>query len=689
MVEQKSYRNRSEAVYWVDLIAFDVKEKEQSVLHFIENCNRRIDGIYIHIANTDFVAAYKGMETEYALYPRDCACFPFSEERPRQKWTNYDLRELVEIVQKHGVEVYLTLTGGPHSGDGKITEFAKVHPYLKAFSTAEDRYLGSYHFAKRLKDGTLFEDHMARKAAEVVRDYGFDGLHISDLVTFPYVRIEHADYGDDLVEQFVTRTGITLPEEYPVVTQSKKVRQARCRYILHSLRYEWTLFTADRYGEFIEKMIRAVHKAGKKVCLVNAWTSSPFEALYRFGIDYRKYAQAGADKFMFEDAIAMNLTDWANDIFQKSEQERQNWNWRLMEKQGSFKCCVGDIPVLNMTSLHDTNEQWDVIENAPNELRSDIARRSAVFIWKNGKLIPSCEGSVFCLADNVDRYTWEKVQGMIDGLYIDSPVESMGFTALYDPDLCAQLGEFITTRRHNAEDICYRFLTHGLPVTAWATPEELPASAGPLLIAAEAVRSEELKGYLESTERFLLIAGYGTPLKKAPSADFSCGDFHVWIYHSRQTCPPAFYSGYKKTSLSPHDPRKAWWPVMLRMDSIPDKLFADVVRFVNREGFLPYGVRPCEITDGSGNALYPRTYEKGNYIIFPYRIGENRYLMLVINNDHHFNHPFIRFPKPVEKVRFVGTPEWYAPSLTDGCIYFKLNNRSCALIEVEQIPAGK
>ena len=118
------------------------------------------------------------------------------------------------------------------------------------------------------------------------------------------------------------------------------------------------------------------------------------------------------------------------------------------------------------------------------------------------------------------------------------------------------------------------------------------------------------------------------------------------------------------------------------MDKISDKLFADVVQYVNEEGLLPYGVRPCDITDGNGNPQYSRKYEKGNYSIFTYQTEEKKYLMLVINNDHHFNHPFIRFHKPVKHLRFVGTPDWYKPTIMDGCIYFKLNNRGCALIEI-------
>lgn len=672
-----------EYIYWTDIIAFDVDNKAQSVDDYIETCNRRIDCVFIHISNTDFVAAYKGMAEEYALYPQDCSCFPNSEARPRQQWTNYDFRELVSLLQSRGVKVYLTLTGVPCSGDDRVTEFVKEHPYLKAFSTQENKYASTYHFAKRLKDGTFFEDHMAKKAGEVVRDYGFDGLHISDITTFPSVQIENADYGDDLVEQFLSRTGITLPEEMPVVTSTRAQRMARYKYILNNLRYEWSLFTAQRYGEFVGKMIRAVHAEGKKVCLVNAWTTSPFEALYRFGIDYRKYCQAGADQFMFEDAIAVNLTDWANDGFQQSAKECRNWNWLLSEKQGAFKCCVSDISVLNMTSLHDTNEQWDVVKNAPNELRSDIARRSFIFVWKDGKLIPSCDGSIFCLADNVDQYTWGNVHQMIDDAQVPPPAESLGFTALYDADLNAQLKEFITTRRHNAGYIYYRFLTQNLPITAFTTPEELPASRSPLLVAAEAVRSQELKTYLEQTDRLLLIAGYRNPLEKEAAAVFRCGDFSVWVYHSTQTSPEKVYGGYKKTPLTPNDPQQASWPALLRMDSISDAIFADVVQFVNREGIIPYGVRPCEITDGNGKPRYPRSFEKGDYIIFSYQTGENRYLMLVINNDQHFNHPFVRFPKPVKQARFIGTPDWYKPTLVDGCIHFKVNNRSCALIEVE------
>lgn len=665
--------------YWIDLIGFDKDDISGSVDKFVENVEGKIDSFYLHMVDCDLVAGFPGMDKEFNLATRACSGFPRSEERDRQQWTNYDLKKLIDYCHKKGIEVYYTICG--NGFDDAQTAFGKNHPELIAFSTQIAKHWGSYQFAKRFKDGTYFDDYLSAKLKEFLVAFDFDGIHLSDVLTFPHMRVVNGDFTDDLVEQFVNRTGIELP--FKIKGTTIKEQQARYRYIINNLRYEWTRFQADRYGEFIGKMIKSAHDLGKKATLVNAWTCSPFEGLYRFGVDYRKYAAAGADKWMFEDAVGVTLSGWRNTEYEIDEDTRWNWTWRLMEKQGALKCCTPNMHMVNMTSIHDTNEQWNLIDNAPNEFKTNVAKRSVVYVWKDGKLIPSCEGSIYCLSDCVSKSNWEKMHGVISDFNVGMPEDALGFTALYDDNLDEEVKEFIGTRRHNAGYVNYRFLRAGLSLTARTSKEELAKSRGPLLVAAEAVRSEEVKNYLENTDRLLVVAGYKKILDKEPNAQFVCGDFSINVYNAKNKKAKKVYSGYKKAALNYQDPVNAHWPILPRMDKISDQLFSDVVEFINKENILPYGIMPYEVKDEKGKSIFPKTYKKGDYKIFTYKMSEKHYRMLIVNNNSWFIHPIIKLPFKAKSVAIVGNASWRpSPLRADGLIMLKINNRSSELLDI-------
>jgi hypothetical protein len=259
--------------------------------------------------------------------------------------------------------------------------------------------------------------------------------------------------------------------------------------------------------------------------------------------------------------------------------------------------------------------------------------------------------------------------------------EALGFTALYDDDLNSQLKEFITTRRHNAGYFNYEFLVEGLPITAKTTKEELPKSCGPLLVCAEAIRDKEVKEYLEKTDRLLIVAGYKDALLRSADATFKNADLTIKVYNIGKKLNKE-YKNYKKADLGYQDPAFANWPALPRMDKFDDSIIKDVVEFVLRNGNLPYGIHPYELKDEKGNPFYLKAYKKGRYKIFTYKAGEKHYKMLITNVENYFVHPLIKFPYEIEKMTMVGKPDWCAPTMRDGYIFLKVNNRSCELLDI-------
>ena len=676
--------------YWIELIAFDKDNIEGTVDDFIDRNRGKVDAIYLLITSWEVCYFYDGLDKEYTLSRNACSYggHQYSDEREIQPWTNWNLKTLIDTFHARGVEVYLTVFANSHcvGWDGKMIEekcLSKVAPEACEFSVRNYANWGSALFIKRFKDGRYLEDDFSEKVKRPLIEYGFDGLHIADGVGHPRTRIACGDFTDDLVDQFLTRTGIKLPDDIPLVCGlKKKPLQKRFMYLINNYRYEWTVFISERFGEWMTKLMNALHSIGKKGTVNNCWTCSSFEALYRYGVDYKLLANANIDKFMKEDANSSAIQCWIGMEMEYSEQTRWNTHYRLMEKQRSMKAYCPEIPQVNMTSVHDTNEQWDIINNAPNEYRTAIARRSISYIWKDGKLVPSCEGSIFCLSDCITKEQWDIIHKAVDNFEVGEPIESLGFTSLFDDDIKAQLKEFIATRRPYAGLINNDLQYHGLPLTAMADSKEIVKSNGPLLVCSDSIRTKELKDYLEKTDRLLVLVGHKDALDRKANATFTCGDFIAKVYNAKGNVNKK-YGGYEKVSTYFDDPVRCFYPENPRHNKINERLYKDLIAYINEQGQIPYLLRPYAIINAKGKHSYAGDLKKGNTNLYLYKMGEKHYRMIAINRENIFNQPIAKMPFKVKDAHVIGKPGWAKPRFYNGdTIIFRVNNRSSEILDI-------
>src|SRR5690606_28840715 len=120
-------------------------------------------------------------------------------------------------------------------------------------------------------------------------DYGFDGWHAADGWGPARGPLSYAEYSDDMFQQFVEAERIDVPSKIQFnCGDSQAKHEARADWIWQSRRREWLNFNTDRWAAFHRKQAAAVHAIGKQVVINSAWTRDPFEAVYRYGIDYRK-----------------------------------------------------------------------------------------------------------------------------------------------------------------------------------------------------------------------------------------------------------------------------------------------------------------------------------------------------------------------------------------------------------------
>lgn len=683
-------KNKIENSYWIELIAFDKDNIKGTVEDFIDRQRGKVDSIYLLLTSWDVCYFYDGLETEYVLSRNTCSYggHQYSDEREIQPWTNWNLKTLIDVFHEHGVEVYLTVFANNSAvgWDGNVIKektLFEVAPEVCEFSVRMNLNWGSAHFIKRFKDGTYLEDAFTEKVQRPLIEYGFDGLHLADGTCHNRQRLIVGDYTDDLVDQFVTRTGIKLPAEYPLVCgTNKKLLQKRFKYIITNLRYEWAVFVSERFGEWTKKIVSAMHKIGKKVTMNNCWSLSPVEALFRFGIDYKLLAEAGIDKIMYEDGNSVAIQCWFGNEMELVEQSRWNTQYRFMEKQRSLKAYCPEISQVNMTSVHDTNEQWDIINNAPNEYRTAIARRSISYIWQEGKLIPCCDGSIFCLSDCIPKEQWDLIHKVVDNFDIGQPIASLGFTALFDDDIKSQVKDFIETRRPHAEHIHNDLQYHGLPITALADKKEILKSNGPILACAEGVRTAELKEYFEKTDRLLVIVGHKDVLSRKANATFKCGDFMLKVYNANGNVNKE-YAGYVKASTYFDDPVRGNWPEESRHHKVNERLYKDAIAYINVQGQIPYLLRPYDIVNAKGQHSYAGDLKKGNTNLYLFKLGENHYRMVAINRENIFNQPIVKMPFKIKDAHVIGKPGWAKPTIKgEDILIFRVNNRSSEIVDI-------
>jgi hypothetical protein len=162
----------------------------------------------------------------------------------------------------------------------------------------------------QLADGSLFEDYFVPQLVATLEYYGFDGWHGADGWGPLPGKVEILSLSDGVVSQFAEWLPRELPTEVGGACGTDQPRiEARGEWIWQHERQAWIEFYAERWEQFWRKAITALHAAGKRGVVNNAWTRGPCEVLYTYGVDYRRLAAAGVDGFVAETVVAGLSTD--------------------------------------------------------------------------------------------------------------------------------------------------------------------------------------------------------------------------------------------------------------------------------------------------------------------------------------------------------------------------------------------
>ncbi len=282
---------------WIELIGFDNTLPDFGVQAYLDNAGIVPDAASLFVFNPEFVHSHNGMAEDRVL-PFDCSTYgghPHGYDRDRQDWTKLQVKALVDELHRHGIEVFFSVMD-----IFAVQEWVADHPEVLHVNRDGQR-MGSVCGWKRLSDGTWYEDFFARQVGRVLSDYGFDGFHQADGYCHPRLPLYDGDFSDDMIAQFVEATAVALPDGMGDVSGDEPaVIGARAEWIWRNARREWIEFYCQRFARFCGKVADAVHAKGKRVILNNALTRDPFQARYRYGVDYALLKQAGVDGFIIE-----------------------------------------------------------------------------------------------------------------------------------------------------------------------------------------------------------------------------------------------------------------------------------------------------------------------------------------------------------------------------------------------------
>ncbi|GGM64599.1 hypothetical protein [Microbacterium saperdae] len=492
---------------WIELIGFDNTLPDFGVGAVLGDMGERPERLSLLLFSAEFVHAHA--DDDDGLIPTECTSYaarPVAVRGPRQDWTRAELRGLVRGLQDAGVAVFFAIFDlYQFELDGHTQQggWNRDHPELTVTDRTGAKRHGLINPLGRLADGSAYVDTLVAGLTAVFAYYGFDGLHGADGLSSPRLPLWAADFSDDMIAQFEEHRGALVPAGFTA---------ERATWIWASARQEWISFIARRWEEFWTTVADSLHRLGATVMLNNAWMRDPFEALYRFGVDYRTLVSAGVDGFVLE-TVAAGVEMLEAPTYPPIHGQ--------MAAVLLIRAHLPHVPLAGLVSVHDTYEQWDVVHTAPAMLERDQRLLTALraVAPAASESTPCLDASLYCLADGISPDVWAHLDRLRTTCDAAPRVDPGGFTLLYSPStLEAEVERFIDDRVAHTHTLLSSLFRAGAVVGTVAPAEEHQSVRGPVLILRPDLYPDELLAEIHAShDRVVSLGPVGTPLEFAGS----------------------------------------------------------------------------------------------------------------------------------------------------------------------------
>ena len=663
--------------YWTELIGFDRTLPDYGTEDFLHRVSGDIHGVSLLLYTMDYIFLHDGIREERPL-PRGACSYcahPFNDERAIQPWTDWELRDLIATLHAKGLKVLLCVfdmySYFGEDGEWKPGVFASEHPEIRWYHSAKTFYESNILVMKRFRDGTPCRDLYISQLTRVLQDYGFDGYHFGDGLSSLRFPIHRMDFTDDIVEQYLTASGMTLPEELSgSCDRDLDKHSARCNYILEHQRYEFTLFVSEWFADFYRRLASALQPRNKQIIFNISWARDPFEAFYRYGMDYAALPKEGISGLMVEDVGSMMplYSQRSMEGFLVPLEERKYANYDLMLTQMAIKAHVPHFMQWNMTTLKDTMEDWNLIDTAPYELEKLILRRNNTYNQGETHYEHASNGAFYCLSDAIPKEKWDKIKAWEDFAALREITGVMGFTAIWEPSILrAELQEYIRERKPSVNRLLETLTVQGVSIATMVHIEQVEQCKTPLLaLRAELYPQESLQRLETLQDVPLVLIGFGNPLRRTPDAvlEEGPGGYQAYFYN----CPSV--TGETRLDLPPQ-------PIEFTTAGHEDCTWTVPLKFRRPH---PEFLQQLTARLDSMNC-YPLVLNERDCHLVAYRTGEGRGLMLITNDSYAAEDVRIYFPCKLRSVRALARPAWFRCSFDAQCLTLRINNRAMEIVE--------
>ena len=298
-----------------------------------------------------------------------------------------------------------------------------------------------HHNEKEMVEEPVAE--LAVKLARFLADFGFTGLHGADGYSPPIHCLESLE-----------RLQLSGSED-------RNRPQAARR-------------EAVRFAAAWKEIVGRLKEKGLKCYINTCWTLDPYEALFRYGVDYRLLAKTGIDGFVVESSASAGL------LYRGQVKGRASKQDRSIAMLLRLKACCPETPMVLLHAVHDGNEQWSAIRHAPCAMRCEALSMGAVFYGRHRRAL---EGYLPCLADGLTAAEWKEVFDTYD-LALTPAKEPFGFYYVWsDRAFDAEFDDCAVSLDCSSSTVLQELLHYGASVTAAISVKDALADPSlPLLI---------------------------------------------------------------------------------------------------------------------------------------------------------------------------------------------------------------
>jgi len=610
----KPYAENHTKWTWIELIGFDNTQPDFGIKHYIDTLGFIPEGISLLLHAVEFVMVHESTEEcrQLIACTGSYGAHPYNNERARQEWTNLQLRDFIKKLQEYGIKVFFGFFNfftykGSKEYDG--FKFCENHPEI--FDVSRDGHASSgVNVLKHLSDGSLFDDLFIRKTLETLDYYGFDGFHAADGISSGRNTLQYYDFSDDMLSQFAEYSGITGKS---------------AKWILENALKEWIEFHRIRYGSYITKLVKSLHDKGYKVLVNSAWTRDPMESIYRYGTDYKLWAEAGADAIMVEQvSITMAIEDLGPG-YETAPIDRDRSYYQYAAMLLAIHAYVPEMKLLPLTQLKDTYEQWDAFHHAPCETEKVVLTNQALYLYQPEGLTKAVTAPFFCLCDGMRADEWNvlRAQWKKD---ISKPVRVSGAALVWsDHRNKREVEAFIDSRQPSSHWIWTNLLYHGAALWSAVRVEDIDYADCPLFVPNIHLMDEDEQSAVLNYDKAPVIAwGYDDNWCRNAISTLrqprERGKDFVLALFSKDPSVQSINIPREQLSEKYDDPNT--WVKQLWHDDASDEFYKACAEFINKATCAP------ECSDSSVK-VFSISYDDGT---------EQYYL---VNDKHYYANPIV------------------------------------------------